>query len=123
FSVPVTGAFAVTNLPVTTGNGLITYVWTNLLAVDGTLQVLVGVPNVSTTPVTVTNSFSGGALTLSWPTDHIGWRLLAQVNNLTNGISSNTNDWSTVAGSATTNKVILTIDPTKPTEFYRMVYP
>ena len=123
FSVPVTGAFAVTNLPVTTGNGLITYVWTNLLAVDGTLQVLAGVPNVSTTPVTVTNSFSGGALTLSWPTDHIGWRLLAQVNNLTNGISSNTNDWSPVAGAATTNKVILTIDPTKPTEFYRMVYP
>jgi hypothetical protein len=66
---------------------------------------------------------SGGNLNLSWPTDHIGWRLLVQTNNLAVGISANTNDWMTVSGSAATNQVPIPIDAVKPAEFYRLVYP
>jgi hypothetical protein len=49
--------------------------------------------------------------------------LLTQTNNLAYGISRNTNDWGTVAISASTNLVTIPINPTKPAEFYRLVYP
>ena len=78
---------------------------------------------ISTSPVSVSTSLSGGALNLSWPTDHIGWRLLMQTNNFTSGISANTNDWVTVSSSTQTNYISLPLDPTLPAEFYRLVYP
>lgn len=81
-----------------------------------------GIP-VNTTPTNIVAKVSGTNLTLSWPADHIGWRLLTQTNNLARGISRNTNDWGTVANSASTNLVTIPINPTKPAEFYRLVYP
>ena len=92
---------------------------TPLLAGIGSLLV---VP-VNTTPTNLVVSVSGTTLTLSWPSDHIGWRLLQQTNHLALGVSSNPNDWGTVSGSASTNQVNMTIDPAKPTVFYRLVYP
>jgi hypothetical protein len=86
------------------------------------LAVTPGVP-VATNAPTLAHSVSNGNLNLSWPSNHIGWRLLVQTNHLPAGISLNKNDWSTVAGSAATNQVSLPIDTAKPTEFYRMVYP
>jgi len=49
--------------------------------------------------------------------------LLMQTNNLTKGISMNTNDWSMVANSSQTNQIVLPVNPSLPTEFYRLVYP
>lgn len=60
---------------------------------------------------------------MGWPADHLGWTLRQQTNHLANGLSLNPADWAPVAGSSTTNKVVLTIDGTKPTEFYRLTYP
>jgi arabinan endo-1,5-alpha-L-arabinosidase len=85
-------------------------------------------PNVLSVPqsIAVTNislTASNGNLTLSWPPDHIGWRLLKQTNQLANGISVSTNDWATVASSPQTNQIILPINPTLPLEFYRLIYP
>ena len=112
-------SFTSMNLPSLTG-GL---VWvTSNLTVNGSIAV-VGSSGVNTTPTNIVASLSGKTFTLFWPADHTGWRLLAQTNNLANGISLNTNDWGTVSGSASTNLVIITIDPTKKTEFYRLVYP
>jgi autotransporter-associated beta strand protein len=120
FSVPVTGAFTVTNLPVTTSNGSIAYVWTNNLAVDGTIQVLVGTPNVNTTPTNLTATFSGSTLSLAWPTDHTGWHLQIQTNSLTTGLGTN---WVTLLGSDLINSTNLTVDTTNGAVFYRLVYP
>jgi autotransporter-associated beta strand protein len=78
---------------------------------------------VATNPTNIVVSVSGTNFNLSWPPDHIGWRLLVQTNNLARGISLNASDWGTVSGSADTNQVNVAIDPTKPTEFYRLVYP
>ena len=90
---------------------------TNLYTVNLTLQ-----PN-QTQPY-LTNSVNGGTnLVLNWPSDHTGWRLLIQTNNLQNGVSSNTNDWATVANSSNTNQVFVPIVITNGSEFYRMVYP
>jgi hypothetical protein len=62
-------------------------------------------------------------LTLSWPADHTGWRLLAQTNHLAMGISLDTNDWDTVAGSQQTNWLVVPVAFGLPVEFFRLVYP
>ena len=104
------------------GNGLMPYT-TNSLQITGGELYLVVTATVNTTPPVLANSVSNGSMTLSWPSDHTGWRLLMQTNNLAAGISSNTNDWGTVAGSAATNQVTIPVDATKSDEFYRLVYP
>jgi len=93
--------------------------WKNNLAVDGTIAV---VSAVSTTPFDITVSHTAANLTLGWPSDHIGWRLLYQTNHL-QGISTNLADWDVYPNSATVDQVTIPVDPAKPTEFYRMVYP
>jgi hypothetical protein len=61
---------------------------------------------------------SGSALSLSWPADHLGWRLLTNSVNL-----ANPSDWFAYPGSASLTNVVITIDPTKGNVFYRLVYP
>jgi hypothetical protein len=80
-------------------------------------------PPITTTPTNITARVSNGNLNLAWPADHIGWQLLQQTNHLAAGISSNPNDWGTVAGSEGTNQISIPITTTNPTEFYRLVYP
>jgi autotransporter-associated beta strand protein len=89
---------------------------------NGSGSLLVAV-TVATYPTNLIAKVSNGSLTLSWPADHTGWRLLTQTNSLATGLVTSTNNWSTVANSANTNVVNVTIDPTQPAVFYRMVYP
>jgi len=116
FSVPVTGTPAAVNLPTTFATGA--YVWTNKLAVDGTIQALAGASPVNTAGTNITAARSGNTLELSWPADHTGWTL--QSNSV--GLLS-TGSWFTVSGSAATNRVVITLDPAKSSVFYRMIYP
>ena len=103
------GAFATLN-PASPG-----LAWnTNTLALDGTLRIL------STSPVTITNSASANLISLSWPADHIGWRLQVQTNSLSVGLNAN---WVEVPGSVTTNQMIFPNDPALGCVFYRLVYP
>ena len=88
----------------------------------GSLQVILPV-TVATNPTNLTFSVSGTTLSLSWPANHTGWRLLVQTNNLAAGVSSNTNDWTTVTGSTGIDSTNITINPALPSEFYRLVYP
>jgi fibronectin-binding autotransporter adhesin len=83
----------------------------------GVLSVVGG---VSTTPPHLTNSVSGGNLNLSWPADHLGWRLETQTNPRSIGLSNN---WATVPGSTNVTSVSIPISPANPTVFYRLVYP
>jgi hypothetical protein len=71
----------------------------------------------------LTSGVSNGTLTLGWPVDHLGYRLLTQTNNLNLGVSSNPNDWATVPGSTTTNQLNLPVTTTNLNSFYRLVYP
>jgi fibronectin-binding autotransporter adhesin len=106
----------VPTLPTLT-NGL---AWTNSLAVNGTIAVYA---TVSTTPFKVSASLTGMDLTLRWPSDHIGWRLLVQTNHLTQGLSTNMADWGVYPNSSNVDQVVIPIAPTAPPDFYRMVYP
>jgi len=107
------GTANVVNVLVTAQDGLTT----NLYTVNMILQP-------SQTQPYLTNSVSGGTnLVLNWPSDHTGWRLLVQTNNLQNGVSGNTNDWATVTNSSNTNQMFVPIVVTNRSGFYRMVYP
>ena len=109
------GNFSETNLPPLAA-GL---KW-NWNAAAGTLAVVAG---VNTSPTNITATVSGNTLSLSWPADHTGWRLLVQTNNLAAGVSANTNDWMTVPGSTEIYSTNIIINSALPSEFYRLVYP
>ena len=63
---------------------------------------------------------SGDQFTLSWPSDHLGWRLQRQINPLELGLSTN---WVDVSGSTTTTSVTVTVNPANGSVFYRLVFP
>lgn len=109
------GSFSATNLaPPAPGYGL---TWN---PANGTVTVI---QTVNTNPTNITTALTGNTLTLSWPADHTGWRLLAQTNTLANGLNPNPAAWSTVPGSASTNSESITMDPRQATVFYRLVFP
>ena len=59
-------------------------------------------------------------LMLQWPGDHTGWRVQTQTNPVTVGLSTN---WATLAGSSLTNQIIVPVDKTNGSVFFRMIYP
>jgi hypothetical protein len=81
---------------------------------------LYGVPVVATNATNIVVQVTGNNLTLSWPGDHIGWRLQVQTNALTQGLGTN---WVGVAGSTTTNQMTIPINPANGSVFYRLIYP
>lgn len=91
--------------------------WTNRLNQNGTLAVL---GTVSPVPANLTFAVVGNALHLTWPLDHTGWVLEAQTNSLAVGLSNN---WVRLPSSASTNAVILPMDPANGSVFYRLGYP
>jgi autotransporter-associated beta strand protein len=113
--------FALFSKPLVSGGSLTVtganVIWTNKLAVDGTIAVATV---LSKTPTNITFSVSGNNLTLSWPLDHTGWSLQAQTNAPGAGISTN---WSVVAGSASVNQVVIPINRANASVFYRLISP
>jgi autotransporter-associated beta strand protein len=69
-------------------------------------------------PATLTNSVSGNTLSLAWPAGQ-GWRLQAQTNSLSTGLSGTWTYVTDGSGSSTN----ITINPANPTVFYRLTYP
>jgi autotransporter-associated beta strand protein len=88
--------------------------WQNQLAVDGSVVVVNTL--VALNPTNIVSSVSGGQLNLSWPADHIGWRLQAQ----TNGLGTN---WVDVPGATLTNGFTVPIDPANGSVFFRLISP
>ncbi|MBW8863393.1 MAG: hypothetical protein JF609_00410 [Verrucomicrobia bacterium] len=111
----ITGTFTATNLPAIPG-----FAWNTSNLANGVLSLIA---TVNTTPTNITTVVSGNTLTLSWPADHIGWRLQAQTNALGIGLNPASNAWFDVAGSTSVNSVNVTFNPANGTVFYRMVYP
>ena len=63
---------------------------------------------------------AGNQLQLNWPADHTGWQLQAQTNSLSVGLGTN---WSTVAGSAQTNQITVSLNATNGAVFFRLMRP
>lgn len=79
-----------------------------------------GTPVVATNPTNIVVQLTGNNLALSWPSDHTGWRLQVQTNDLMLGLGTN---WRDVAGATITNKMFFFVNPSGGSLFYRMVYP
>jgi hypothetical protein len=107
------GSFTATNLPTIGG-----VTWdTSALGSSGTIKAVV---SINTTPTNIVTAFNGSSMDLSWPSDHIGWRLQSQTNAPGVGLTTN---WITVANSSSTNHVVLPISPNVGSGFYRLIYP
>jgi hypothetical protein len=109
FNQPVSGFSAMT-LPLLNA-GL---VWQNNLALDGSIRV------VSTNATSIAIVMSPNQLTLSWPSDHVGWRLQTQTNDLTAGLGTN---WFDVANASATNLMVLPVSTANGGAFFRLIYP
>jgi len=78
---------------------------------------------IASNPTNITAKVSGSILTLTWPGDHLGWILQAQTNSLNTGITAPANTWFDVAGSDAATNAVISINPAKPTVFYRLRHP
>jgi autotransporter-associated beta strand protein len=67
----------------------------------------------------LTYSATSSNITLRWPSNYTGAYLQVQTNLLNKGLSTN---WTTIAGSQTTNAYTLPLTKTDPTVFFRMVH-
>jgi hypothetical protein len=74
----------------------------------------------SLTPTNLNAQATGHALLLSWPEDHIGWRMEIQTNSLASGLTTN---WITVSESISTNEIFLPMNLENESVFIRLVYP
>jgi len=61
-----------------------------------------------------------GQLQISWPTDHTGWQLQSQTNNLTSGLGTN---WVNISSSAQTNQMTVPLISTNGSVFFRLIKP
>jgi len=104
-----TSASHFSSIQVSPGSGL-GFTFTN-----GVLSVVTSGPSG---PATITNSVSSGVLSLSWPAGQ-GWRLQMQTNSLATGLGTN---WTYITDGSLSSTNI-TIDPSKPTVFYRLTNP
>jgi len=112
----ITGSFAAIS-PATPGAGL---AWNTTGLSTGVLSVVSG---VASNPTNISYSFNGNTLSLTWPADHLGWILQSQTNAATVGLITASNAWTDVSGSASSTSATITVDPTKPTVFYRLRQP
>jgi hypothetical protein len=113
FGSPVSG-FATITLPALPGTNV---VWTNELALNGTIAVLSSV-TLNPNPTNITYSVRAGTLSLSWPADHTGWILQVQTNALGLGLGTN---WVDVPGSAGANTFAAPISSANGSVFYRLI--
>lgn len=86
----------------------------------GTLTSSNAVLTIPALPTTITPTFTNGAINLAWPVNQTGYRLLAQTNPLSVGLTAN---WQPVGNSNSTNQVSVSLNPTNGSVFFRLVYP
>jgi polygalacturonase len=75
------------------------------------------IPLPSNQPTNILAQANGNSLQLSWPQDHLGWRLQVQTNNLADG------NWVTVPDSTNITSAIINVDPANGSVYFRLVYP
>lgn len=65
----------------------------------------------------ITATLLANSLRLTWPADHIGWRLQVQTNTLLS------TGWVDVPGATMTNQITIPVNPSMGGVFYRMIFP
>jgi polygalacturonase len=97
------------------------YVVTAVAGSESTNSLQAGaVPLPSSVPTNIVVQAGSGQLQLSWPQDHLGWRLQIQTNSLHKGLSTN---WVTVPNSTNVMATNIPIVTTNGSVFLRLAYP
>jgi hypothetical protein len=96
------------------------YTWTDTVSTDGKITVASIGPIVNTTPTNIVTTVNGTNVTLSWPADHTGWTLQSQTNAPGGGLGTAVTNWWDIVGSAATNQIVVPINPTNGSVFFRM---
>ena len=78
------------------------------------------IPLPSSQPTNLVMQAVGNQLQLSWPQDHLGWRLQIQTNDLNTGLTGN---WVTVPNSTNANSFSVPMNPANGAVLLRLVYP
>ena len=79
---------------------------------------VVSVIPVASNPTNITFSVSGSSLTLSWPADHLGWIVQSNAVSVADPAA-----WFNIPGSDAVTTLDLTITPTPPQVFFRLIRP
>jgi polygalacturonase len=90
----------------------------NQIAVNATLASQSVSPALDSTNVMM--QVVGNQFQISWPADHLGWRLQIQTNNPGQGIGTN---WITVPNSTNVISTNITVNPDNGSVFFRLIYP
>jgi hypothetical protein len=93
---------------------------TNAAGESGNSVQAIAAPLPSNVSTNLSFQPSGNQLQLSWPADHLGWRLQIQTNRLDQGLGSS---WVTVPDSTNTTAANILIDPSNGSVFLRLIYP
>jgi hypothetical protein len=105
---------------VTVTNGLTYYYVVSALNISGesTNSLEVAAHPVSLAMLPLGFAMMNNGLQFNWPSDHTGWRLMMNTNDLGNSAA-----WQPVPNSSATNQIWLPLDSTQPDVFFRLVYP
>ncbi len=107
------------NVPLSWNGDQLQLTVTNAWGTTSALITLTIANGVNTNPTNIVFGTTNNQLYLTWPADHTGWQLQAQTNNLSVGIGAN---WVNVTGSTVTNQVVVPINLTNGSVFYRLIY-
>jgi hypothetical protein len=111
-------ADALVAVPVSIVNTLASYTRTPATLYDYRQQVANAILSGRTLlPGVLSYTVGDGNITLSWPTNYLGWRLQAQTNTSGAGISTN---WVTMPGSTTNTSMAFPIDTANRPVFFRL---
>ena len=76
-------------------------------------------PRVPATPTNLLWSVSNNTLTLSWPSNYLGWILQVQTNSSTTGLTTH---WVAIPGSSSVTRTNVPWGGTNSSVFYRLMY-
>lgn len=99
------------------GSANVSVVATDPLGLSTTNVFTVTVPTANRNPTNLMWQVNGNRLNLSWPRDHIGWKLQVQTNPLARGLGTN---WFLVLASAATNFWSVPLSSSNGAIFYRL---
>jgi hypothetical protein len=87
---------------------------------ESTNSAQVSARPTSSASVALSATTASGQLQIFWPTDHTGWQLQAQTNNLAGGLGTN---WVNLANSMQTNQITVPLNSTNASVFFRLARP
>jgi len=112
-----TGQLTITNVTFSAAGYYFVAVGNSAGTTNSAIALLTVTP--STTPVKLGTAVTNSQLYLSWPANHTGWQLQAQTNPVIVGIKTN---WVNYNPSTATNLVVIPVNLTNGTVFYRLIY-